>query len=130
MIDTGPLMDRLDRLTSGARDTAGEARQRMGQVYGQVRAKATDAAVNGRSLANDFADAGGQQAAHVVATSRKAIDRATLASRGLIAERPITAVIAGIAAGAVLGFLANRLGKANGRPADDVDHDDADAAGA
>jgi ElaB/YqjD/DUF883 family membrane-anchored ribosome-binding protein len=131
MVDTGMIKRKLGELSngfgSGARDTADEARQRIGRVYGQTRSRALDAAASTRSVIDDIAETGGQQAAQLVATSRRAVDRATVASRGLIAERPLAAVLAGVAAGVVLGFLANRLA----RPAADSDTpDDVDSAGA
>ena len=131
MVDTAMIKRKLGALGtgigSGARDTADEARARIGQVYGQTRARAADVATNTRSVIDDLAETGGQQAAQLVATSRRAVGRATLASRGLIAERPLVAVLAGVTAGVVLGFLANRLARPS---VDDAAADDADSAGA
>lgn len=80
-------------MSESARETTTAARERLNAAYGSARDKFSDFAQDNRA----------------VATGRKAVDRALLSSRDLIAERPVTAVVAGLAAGVVLGFLANHL---------------------
>lgn len=95
----------IHNLSHSARQAAATAKGRIDATYGQARGRMTSIAADGRALAEDGA-AMGQRA---VASGRNALDRAALSSRDLIAERPVTAVVAGLAAGVVLGFLANRL---------------------
>lgn len=95
----------IHTLSQSARDVATSARNRIDATYDQARGRVTSIAADGRALAQDGA-AMGQKA---VKTGRNAVDRAMLSSRDLIAERPVTAVVAGLTAGLVLGFLANRL---------------------
>lgn len=95
---------KITSLSSSAQEAAQAARARIGSTYGHARNRAVGFATDGRALAQDGAAIG----AAVADKGRKAMDRAMLSSRGLIAERPVTAVIAGLAAGILVGFLANR----------------------
>ncbi|MCC7394382.1 MAG: hypothetical protein IT553_05965 [Sphingomonadaceae bacterium] len=79
----------VSALSDGARDAATAARARIASVYGEARNRADSSAF--------------------VAKGRGAYDKALHASRGLVAERPIAAIAAGLVAGAVLGYLANNL---------------------
>ncbi len=76
-------------LSDGARDAASAARARIASAYGEARSRADN---------NPY-----------VAKGRGAYDKALHASRGLVAERPIAAIAAGLVAGALLGYLANNL---------------------
>ncbi len=95
----------MTTLSTSAQEAAQIARARIGSTYGQARNRAASFANDGKALAQDGAALG----ARVAASGRSALDRAMLSSRDLIAERPVTAVVAGLTAGIVLGFLANRL---------------------
>ncbi|MEQ1725915.1 MAG: hypothetical protein ABL882_08315 [Sphingopyxis sp.] len=95
----------VETLSASARETAAAAGARIGASYGNARERLSDMARGGRSIAAGSAEISGR----AVATGRKAMDRALVQSRDLIAERPVTAVVAGLAAGVVLGYLANRL---------------------
>ncbi|MEK6542166.1 MAG: hypothetical protein AABZ45_08620 [Pseudomonadota bacterium] len=97
----------VDALSASARETAAAARARVGASYGEARERMAGLAQDGRAIASSSAEIGGR----AVATGRKAMDKALLQSRDLIAERPVTAVVVGLAAGVVLGYLANRLTK-------------------
>lgn len=98
----------VDALSVSARETAVAARTRIGETYGSARERLNDLAKDGRSIAADSAEIGGR----AVATGRKAVDRALVQSRDLIAERPVAAVVIGLTAGVVLGYFANRLTQA------------------
>ena len=113
----------IDSLSSGAREAAAAARARIGETYGHARGKVVDIAGSGRELAQSGIAAGTKAAER----SRGAIDKAIFSARDLVAERPLTAVAAGITAGIVLGFLANQLGKAR-RHAEAIDESDSEGA--
>lgn len=95
----------VDSLSASAREAAAAARSRIGSTYGVARERANDLTAEGRELASS----GIELSSKAAAKGRKAMDKALFSSRDLIAERPITAVVVGIAAGTILGFLANRL---------------------
>jgi|CXWL01.1.fsa_nt_gi ElaB/YqjD/DUF883 family membrane-anchored ribosome-binding protein len=97
----------VDALSASARETAAAARARVGASYGEARERMAGLAHDGRAIASSSAEISGR----AVATGRKAMDKALVQSRDLIAERPITAVVIGLTAGVVLGYLANRLAK-------------------
>ncbi|MEQ1688672.1 MAG: hypothetical protein ABL874_08870 [Sphingopyxis sp.] len=95
----------VEALSASARETAAAAQARISATYGTARGRMSDLAKGGRSIA-----AGGTEiSGRAVASGRKAVGRALVQSRDLIAERPVTAVIIGLSAGVVLGYLANRL---------------------
>ena len=95
----------VDSLSASAREAAAAARSRIGSTYGVARERANDLGAEGRELASS----GIEMSSKAAAKGRKAMDKALFSSRDLIAERPLTAVVVGIAAGTILGFLANRL---------------------
>jgi ElaB/YqjD/DUF883 family membrane-anchored ribosome-binding protein len=105
------VADRADELSTSARQAAQGASERIGSVYGQVRSRVSDSVGPTRDRAERLIEAGTAQAGKLAKGSRDQIDRAAFASRGLIAERPLTAVAIGIGAGLVFGLLANRLGR-------------------
>lgn len=113
----------IDSLSASAREAAAAARARIGETYGQARGKVVDIAGSGRDLAQTGIAAGTRAAER----SRSAIDKAVFSTRDLVAERPLTAVAAGIAAGVVLGFLANQLSKPKPE-ADEIDDSDSQGA--
>ncbi len=113
-------------LSEAARESANGAGVRMGAAYNKVRSQVAQATVEPRRRVHDLlqggaanatslADSGLELSAHAFKQGRQALDRASVASRGLIAERPLTAVAIGITAGVVLGFLANRLSSLRSR---------------
>ena len=95
----------VDALSSSAREAVATARERIGSTYGVARSQADALAASGRDLAKSGIDAGSR----VANRSKEVAEKAAFSARGLVAERPLTAVAVGIAAGVVLGFLANRL---------------------
>jgi ElaB/YqjD/DUF883 family membrane-anchored ribosome-binding protein len=105
------IADRAGALSAGAKEAAEGASERIGAVYGQVRGRVGDVVSPARDKAGKLLEAGTDQAERFAKEGRTQFDRATFASRGLIAERPLTAVGLGIAAGLVLGLLTNHLGK-------------------
>jgi ElaB/YqjD/DUF883 family membrane-anchored ribosome-binding protein len=113
----------MESLSASAREAAATARARIGETYGQARGKVVDIAGSGRDLAQSGVAAGTRAAER----SRTAIDKAVFSTRDLVAERPLTAIAAGIAAGVVLGFLANQLGKPKQRD-DEIDESDSQGA--
>lgn len=113
----------IETLSASAREAAAAARVRIGETYGQARGKVVDIADSGRAIAQSGIAAGSRAAGQ----SRTALDKAVFSTRDLVAERPLTAVAAGIAAGIVLGFLANQLGKAR-VPKEDIDESDSQGA--
>lgn len=110
----------VDALSASAREAAETARSRIGSTYGAARDKAGELSVEGRDLAATGIELGTKAAEK----GRKAIDKAVFSSRDLIAERPLTAVVVGIAAGTVIGFIANRLARSSAQPAADVEDDE------
>jgi ElaB/YqjD/DUF883 family membrane-anchored ribosome-binding protein len=113
----------IEALSASAREAAATARARIGETYGQARGKVVDIADSGRDLAQSGMAAGTRAAER----SRSAIDKAVFSTRDLVAERPLTAIAAGIAAGVVLGFLANQLGKPKQQD-DEIDESDSQGA--
>ena len=96
----------VDSLSSSAREAVATARERIGSTYGAARQRADVLADTSRDLAKTGIETGTRLAVR----GKDAAEKAAFSARGLVAERPLTAVAAGIAAGVVLGFLANRLG--------------------
>lgn len=113
----------MDTLSSNAREAAATARARIGSTYGQARERVGDLTAEGRELAQTGIAYGTKAAAR----TRSIAEKALVESRGLIAERPLAAIAVGLAAGAVLGFLANRL--ATQRRPDAEEDDDIDYYG-
>lgn len=113
----------IDALSASAREAAAAARTRIGETYGQARGKVVDIAGSGRDLAQSGVAAGSRAAER----SRSAIDKVVFSTRDLVAERPLTAIAAGIAAGVVLGFLANQLSKPKQQD-DEIDESDSQGA--
>lgn len=113
----------MESLSASAREAAATARARIGETYGQARGKVVDIAGSGRDLAQSGVEAGTRAAER----SRTAIDKAVFSTRDLVAERPLTAIAAGIAAGVVLGFLANQLAKTKQQD-DEIDESDSQGA--
>ncbi len=99
---------RAQQLSTDARDVAEAARRRIETTYGTVRERAGEWLDQGR----DAASAGMSASATMAKRGRGAVDRAAVASRELVTDRPLAAVAMGIAAGVLLGFLANRLTQA------------------
>ncbi len=135
----------VGQLRATAKDTVIDARARLGgaleQAVSTTRSHAADAAAIGRDRAADLAALGRDRAADLAASttqqarklgqkSRKAADRAALASRDLVSDRPLTAVLIGIAAGAVIGAVANHLLSRQPEAEDDGDDFESDIAGA
>ena len=110
----------VDALSSSAREAVATARNRIGSTYGAARNRADAIAESSRDLAKTGIEAG----TRVATRSKAAADKAAFSARGLVAERPITAVAAAIAAGIVLGFLANRLASGGGTTEPDPVEDD------
>ncbi len=110
----------VDALSSSAREAVATARDRIGSTYGAARNRADSFAQTSRDLARTGLEAGTQ----VARSSKAAADKAAFSARGLVAERPLTAIAAGIAAGIVLGFLANRLAIGGGDSEPDPVEDD------
>ena len=106
-------------LSQSAREAAAVARERVEHSYGNARSRVSALADDGRALVSDGAEVGSR----AMASGRKVMDRALYSSRDLIAERPVTAVVVGLTAGVVLGFLANQLARQrkNARAADAED---------
>jgi len=107
----------IDTLSQSARDAAAVARARIEETYGQARARVADLNIDGKQIAAS----GAELAEKARVQGRKTLDKATLASRDLIAERPLAAVAVGITAGVLLGFLANRLVRPTKLDADESD---------
>lgn len=130
------LQNRGSDVSANARAAAEGAGARISGVYGQARAHVGEAAAATRGRAADLAGKGAARAgtlgadareisAEALKRGRDTLGKAAIASRGLVAERPLTAVVVGIGAGILLGALANRLGRT--RPAetpDDAAHED------
>ncbi len=95
-------------LTGQARDAAAVARERISEAYG--------------SASRTIVDTGSDLGSKAVTRSRDAVDKAVYASRGLVAERPLTAIAIGLVAGVALGFFANQL--VRGQTIEDDDGDD------
>ena len=72
-----------------------------------ARKKLDELGIDGRQIAQ----AGLERSSAVAKQSKKAIDKAVFSSRGLIAERPLTAIAVGVVSGVVLGLLANRVAR-------------------
>lgn len=89
---------RMEALAEGARDVASSARGRLEATYAQAREQVSGLSADGREIGSRISSRG-----------RTIADRAIFESRGLIADRPLVAVAAGVVAGALLGFLANQL---------------------
>lgn len=128
------LRTQTDQLSASAREAAEGAGARIDEVYGQVRGRVSDIAAPPREQARRLVERGAHHASAIAETgrelgskalrkSRAGIGRATFASRGLVAERPLTAVVVGIGAGIILGLLANRLITARAQPETDEDDD-------
>lgn len=118
---------RFAHLSEGAREAAAGASERIGTVYGTVRDRAATVAQEGRALAQSgaqLASSGRELGEEALQRSRQAIDKAAFHSRGLIAERPLTAVLVGVAAGAVLGVLANRLARSRAAQPEEPESED------
>lgn len=94
-----------DQLSASAREAVATARNRIGSTYGAARQHANDIADSSRDLARSGLEAGTRAAAK----GKAAAEQAAFSARGLVAERPLTAIAVGVTAGIVLGFLANRL---------------------
>ena len=108
----------IDTASGAARGVAAETRQRITATYDDARDRAGTIADAGQALSSKGRELGTRAAKH----GKRAVDTVLVESRGLIGERPLTAVVAGIAAGAIIGFLANRLGKPRpGHPTGDTD---------
>jgi ElaB/YqjD/DUF883 family membrane-anchored ribosome-binding protein len=125
------VTDRATELSASAREAADGASERIGSVYGQVRStvgdvrhRVGDAVGPTRDRAGRIVELGTAQAGKLAKEGRQQLDRAAVASRGLIAERPLTAVVIGIGAGLVLGLLANRLGRTDPPAEMDETNDD------
>jgi ElaB/YqjD/DUF883 family membrane-anchored ribosome-binding protein len=108
----------VDALSHSAREAAETARARIGATYGNARSRVDALAEDGRDIAATGLELGSRAAAR----GKTVVDKAIFSSRGLVAERPLTAVAIGITAGVVLGFLANRL--ATSKPASGEDDGD------
>lgn len=113
----------VDHISSSAREAAATARSRIGTTYGTARNRADALAKEGRVIAASGLELGSKAAAR----SKSAVDKAVFASRGLIAERPMTALAIGVSAGIILGILANRLATSAHQPEEE---DDSDTIGA
>lgn len=122
------LQGRSANLSANARAAAEGAGARIGEVYGQARSQVGHGSAVARDRAARLAEAGVERAgaltadardlsADVLRRSRDTLDKAAIASRSLIAERPLTAVVIGIGAGLVLGALANRLARSRSQAA-------------
>lgn len=96
---------RVEALSASARDAAAVARARVGSTYSHARNRAATLASEGRALAGE----GAAISSKAAKKGRTVVDRAMVHSRDLIAERPVSAVIIGLTAGVVLGFLADRI---------------------
>jgi ElaB/YqjD/DUF883 family membrane-anchored ribosome-binding protein len=116
------LQGRTAEFSANARAAAEGAGARIGKVYGQARGQVAQTTQATRTRARHLAAAGATRASTLGADVREfgseslrrgrdTLDKAALASRSLVAERPLTAVVIGIGAGIVLGMLANRLAK-------------------
>ena len=106
-------------LSQSAKEVAAAARGRVEKSYGSARNRVSSLAEDSRDLVSDGADVGNR----AIASGRKAVDRALFSSRDLIAERPVTAVVVGVTAGVILGFLANHISRQR-KDAHDVDAED------
>ena len=95
----------VDSLSASAREAVATARDRIGSTYGAARQRADVLADSGRDLARTGIETGTRLASR----GKDAAEKAAFSARGLVAERPLTAIAAGVAAGVLLGFLANRL---------------------
>jgi ElaB/YqjD/DUF883 family membrane-anchored ribosome-binding protein len=105
------VASRASDISNSAREAAEGATDRIGEVYGNMRSRMSSAVTPTKDRAGELFEAGAARAGKLAKDGRVHLDRAAIASRGLIAERPLTAVAIGIGAGLVLGFLANRLGR-------------------
>lgn len=95
----------VDSLSASARDAVATARDRIGSTYGAARQRADVIADTSRDLAKTGIETG----TRIAVRGKDVAEKAAFSARGLVAERPLTAVAVGIAAGVLLGFLANRL---------------------
>jgi ElaB/YqjD/DUF883 family membrane-anchored ribosome-binding protein len=109
----------IDALSDNAREAVATARNRIGSTYGAARQRADGLADSGRELARTGIATGTRLAAQ----GKDVAEKAAFNARGLIAERPLTAIAVGVAAGAVLGLLANRLASGPAGP-DPVEDDE------
>ena len=109
-----------EALTAGAREAASQARSRIEESYGVARRRADEWSRDGRDLAGQGLDAG----ARAAEKGKAALDKAMFQSRGFVTERPLAAVALGVAAGVMLGFVANRALRGRADTAADEDGDD------
>lgn len=127
--------DRLDRgrtvlqrrsgdLSAGARAAAEGAGARIGEVYGHARSQASHTAAAARDRAGTLGADARELSGEALRRGRDTLDKAAVASRGLIAERPLTAVALGLGAGLILGVLANRLARSRAEPSPDTAEED------
>lgn len=94
-----------EHLSASAREAVATARNRIGSTYGVARQRADALADSGMDIARTGIEASSRAAAKGIAAAEKA----AFSARGLVAERPLTAVAIGVTAGILLGFLANRV---------------------
>lgn len=102
----------VESLSASAREAVATARDRIGSTYGAARQRGGEIADTSRDLAKTGIETGTRLAVR----GKDVAEKAAFSARGLVAERPLTAVAAGIAAGVVLGFLANRLSSGTSEP--------------
>lgn len=102
----------VDSLSASAREAVATARDRIGSTYGAARQRGGEIADTSRELAKTGLATGTRLAAQ----GKDVAGKAAFSARGLVAERPLTAIAAGIAAGLVLGVLANRLASGTSEP--------------
>ncbi len=112
--------EKAGALSESAREAVLAARRRIGSTYGVASSRAAALTGDGAELARTGIAASSRAATRGLA----AIDKASFSARGLVAERPITAVVIGIGAGIVLGFLADRLARANAGAPQPVEDDE------
>ena len=98
------INDGREVLSATAREAASQARSRLEASYGTARRRATEWSREGRDLAGQGLEAGSKAAAR----SKVAVDKALFQSRDFVSDRPLAAVALGVAAGVLLGFVANR----------------------
>lgn len=109
-----------EQLSASAREAVVSARNRIGSTYGVARQRADAMADSGIEIARTGIEA----SSRVAAKGMAAAEKAAFSARGLVAERPLTAVAIGITAGVVLGFLANRLASSGTEEPEPVDDDE------
>ena len=110
----------VDSLSSSAREAVATARDRIGSTYGVARQRADALAGGGRDLARTGLETG----TRIATRGKDVAEKAAFSARGLVAERPLTAIAAGVVAGVVLGFLANRLANAGSIEPEPVEDDE------